>query len=45
MITPLVSVLNDTFNHKRFIEEAIQCVLSQDFSVRAAQQVRTWMAL
>jgi glycosyltransferase involved in cell wall biosynthesis len=34
--TPLVSVLIDAFNHKRFIEEAIQSVLSQDFSVHAA---------
>jgi hypothetical protein len=35
--TPLVSVLIDTFNYKRFIEEAIQSVLSQGFSLRAAQ--------
>lgn len=31
MTTPLVSVLIDTYNHERFIEEAIQSVLSQDF--------------
>ena len=31
MNTPLVSVLIDTYNHERFIEEAIQSVLSQDF--------------
>jgi hypothetical protein len=36
MTTPLVSVLNDTFSHKRFNEEAIQSVLSQDFSAHAA---------
>jgi hypothetical protein len=31
MTAPLVSVLIDTYNHERFIEEAIQSVLSQDF--------------
>jgi hypothetical protein len=31
MTTPLVSVLIDTYNHERFIEEAIQSVLAQDF--------------
>src|ERR1700751_5078545 len=31
MTTPRVSVLIDTYNHERFIEEAIQSVLSQDF--------------
>ena len=31
MTTPFVSVLIDTYNHERFIEEAIQSVLSQDF--------------
>ena len=31
MTVPLVSVLIDTYNHERFIEEAIQSVLSQDF--------------
>jgi Glycosyl transferase family 2 len=31
MTTPLVSVLIDTYNHERFIEEALQSVLSQDF--------------
>jgi len=31
MTTPFVSVLIDTYNHQRFIEEAIQSVLSQDF--------------
>ena len=31
MNTPLVSVLIDTYNHERFVEEAIQSVLSQDF--------------
>jgi glycosyltransferase involved in cell wall biosynthesis len=31
MTTPLVSVLIDTYNHERFIEEAIESVLSQDF--------------
>jgi glycosyltransferase involved in cell wall biosynthesis len=33
MTTPFVSVLIDTYNHERFIEEAIQSVLSQDFPV------------
>ena len=31
MATPFVSVLIDTYNHERFIEEALQSVLSQDF--------------
>lgn len=31
MTTPFVSVLIDTYNHERFIEEAVQSVLSQDF--------------
>ena len=31
MTTPFVSVLIDTYNHERFIEEAIRSVLSQDF--------------
>jgi glycosyltransferase involved in cell wall biosynthesis len=31
MTTPFVSVLIDTYNHERFIEEAIHSVLSQDF--------------
>jgi glycosyltransferase involved in cell wall biosynthesis len=31
MLTPSVSVLIDTFNHERFIEEAITSVLGQDF--------------
>jgi glycosyltransferase involved in cell wall biosynthesis len=31
MTTPFVSVLIDTFNHERFIEEALQSVLAQDF--------------
>src|SRR5258706_15596501 len=31
MTTPLFRVLIDTYNHERFIEEAIQSVLSQDF--------------
>ncbi len=31
MTTPYVSVLIDTYNHERFIEEAIHSVLSQDF--------------
>jgi glycosyltransferase involved in cell wall biosynthesis len=33
MTTPFVSVLIDTYNHERFVEEAIQSVLSQDFPV------------
>lgn len=33
MTTPLFSVLIDTYNHERFIEEAVQSVLSQDFPV------------
>lgn len=31
MITPLVTALIDTYNHERFIEEAISSVLGQDF--------------
>jgi glycosyltransferase involved in cell wall biosynthesis len=31
MTTPLVTVLIDTYNHERFIEEAIVSVLEQDF--------------
>jgi len=31
MPTPFVSVLIDTYNHERFIEEAVQSVLTQDF--------------
>ena len=31
MTAPFVSVLIDTYNHERFIEEAIQSVLAQDF--------------
>src|SRR5271170_7541769 len=31
MPTPLVTVLLDTYNHERFIEEAIVSVLGQDF--------------
>ena len=31
MTTPAVTVLVDTYNHERFIEEAIQSVLQQDF--------------
>jgi len=31
MSAPLISVLIDTYNHERFIEEAVQSVLAQDF--------------
>jgi glycosyltransferase involved in cell wall biosynthesis len=31
MTAPVISVLIDTFNHERFIEEAVQSVLAQDF--------------
>src|SRR5215472_15134414 len=31
MLKPAVTVLIDTFNHERFIEEAIVSVLEQDF--------------
>ena len=33
MPTPFVSVLIDCYNHERFIEEAVQSVLAQDFPV------------
>lgn len=33
MATPLVSILIDTYNHERFIENAINSVLEQDFPV------------
>ena len=33
MSTPFVSILIDTFNHERFIEEAIASVLAQDYPV------------
>ncbi|HKT90414.1 MAG TPA: glycosyltransferase family A protein, partial [Candidatus Sulfotelmatobacter sp.] len=32
MLRPAVSVLIDTFNHERFIEEAVVSVLEQDFA-------------
>jgi len=31
MARPFVSVLIDTYNHERFIEQAIRSVLEQDF--------------
>ncbi len=31
MFRPFVSVLIDTYNHERFVEEAVQSVLAQDF--------------
>ena len=31
MIRPLLTVLIDTYNHERFIEQAIVSVLEQDF--------------
>jgi len=31
MTTPHISVLIDTYNHERFIEQAIVSVLEQDF--------------
>ena len=33
MTAPLFSVLIDTYNHERFIEEAVQSVLAQDFPI------------
>src|ERR1700723_3967347 len=34
MIDPLISVLIDTYNHERYIEQAIVSVLEQDFPSR-----------
>ncbi len=33
MTTPFVSILIDTYNHERFIEEAVQSALAQDYPV------------
>jgi hypothetical protein len=37
--TPLVTVLVDTYNHARFIEQAIRSVLSQDFDMSRVEIV------
>lgn len=37
MTTPLLTVLIDTYNYGRFIEEAIESVLSQDFPMEQVQ--------
>lgn len=37
MATPFVSVLIDTYNHERFIEEALASVLAQDYPVEARE--------
>jgi glycosyltransferase involved in cell wall biosynthesis len=34
MATPFLSVLIDTYNHERFIEQAILSVLAQDIAER-----------
>jgi glycosyltransferase involved in cell wall biosynthesis len=39
MPQPLVTALIDTFNHERFIGEAIESVLSQDFPARSMEIV------
>lgn len=36
-MNPVVTVLIDTYNHERFIEEAIASVLEQDFSARETE--------
>src|ERR1700747_2690422 len=37
MTTPQISVLIDTYNHERYIEQAIVSVLEQDFPVRGME--------
>lgn len=37
MATPFVSVLIDTYNHERFIEEALASVLAQDYPIEARE--------
>ena len=39
MTTPHISVLVDTYNHERYIEQAIVSVLEQDFPAREMEIV------
>src|ERR1700751_6101505 len=39
MTTPHISVLIDTYNHERYIEQAIASVLAQDFPAREIEVV------
>ena len=39
MTTPRISVLIDTYNHERYIEQAIVSVLEQDFPAREMEIV------
>ena len=39
MPKPLISVLIDTYNHERFIEQALQSVLSQDYPAELRETI------
>ena len=42
MTAPRVTVLIDAYNYGRFIEQAIESVLSQDFAMERVE-VSSWM--